>query len=132
VPTISGFNHVSFSVTDPARSSAWYQEVLGFAHHSDVEGRTFRRIRLRHPDSGITLTLTGHGQGSGDSFDELRTGLDHLAFSVGEGEIDEWKRRFEALGVDHSEVRTPGNGGGAITLRDPDNIQLEVFASPVT
>ncbi len=127
--SISGFNHVSFSVTDPVRSAAWYQEVLGFARHGDGEGKGFRRIRLCHPDSGVTVTLTGHRSGTGDAFSELRTGLDHLAFTV-EGELEEWKQRFEEGGVDHSEIRVLGNGSRAITLRDPDNIQLEVFATP--
>ena len=128
--SIQGFNHVSFSVRDAGLSAAWYQDVLGFAHHSDVQGPTFRRVRLRHPDSGVTVTLTAHELGSGDAFSELRTGLDHLAFSVGDGEIEEWKRRFEEKGVVHSEIRETGPGGGIITLRDPDDIQLEVVAAP--
>ncbi len=132
MPSIRWFHHVSFTVNDPAKSAAWYQDVLGFAHGSNVEGKGFHRIRLHHPDSGITVTLTGHEQGSGDRFSELRTGLDHLAFSVAGGveELEEWKRRFRERGVDHSEIRTTPTGGGVITLRDPDNIQLEVFAAP--
>ncbi len=130
MPDITGFSHVSFTVSDRGRSAAWYQDVLGFAHHSDVEGSTFRRIRLRHPDGGLVVTLTGHERGSGDSFSELRTGLDHVAFAVADGEIESWKRRFEQRGVEHSEIRGSGNGGGIIALRDPDNIQLEVFAAP--
>ena len=130
MPSIVGFNHVSFSVTDPDRSAAWYQDVLGFVRHGDGQRKEFRRIRLYQPGSGVTLTLTGHERGTGDAFDELRTGLDHLAFSVGPGEIEEWKRRFEERGVDHTEIRPMQDGGGAITLRDPDNIQLEVFAPP--
>lgn len=127
---IKGVHHISFSVNDLDRSAAWYQDVLGFAHHSDVEGTTFRRIRLRHPDGGLIVTLTGHERGSDDPFSELRTGLDHVAFAVGDGEIAAWKRRFEERGVEHSEIRANGTGGGTITLRDPDNIQLEVFAAP--
>lgn len=131
MPTISGFNHISLSVTDPERSAAWYEDVLGFTRHgAGGKAATFRRIRMFQPTSGVTLTLTGHDSGSGDAFSELRTGLDHLAFTIGDGAIGEWKRRFEELGVKHSEIRVLGNGGGAITLRDPDNIQLEVFTPP--
>jgi glyoxylase I family protein len=50
--------------------------------------------------------------------------------SGGVDDLEEWKRRFEDRGVDHSEIRRTPNGGGVITLRDPDNIQLEVFAPP--
>ena len=132
MPSIQGFHHVSFSVNDPAKSAAWYEDVLGFAHDADVEGSGFRRIRLRHPASGVTVTLTGHERGSGDPFSELRTGLDHLAFSIAGGvdELKECKRWFEERDVDHSEIRTTPTGGAIITLRDPDNIQLEVFAAP--
>ncbi len=28
MPSISGFHHLSFSVTDLGRSAAWYQDVL--------------------------------------------------------------------------------------------------------
>lgn len=130
MPSISGVHHVSFSVNDPSASAAWYQDVLGFAHHSDVQGETFGRIRLRQPDGGLIVTLTHHQEGSGDRFSELRTGLDHLSFHVADGDIASWKRRFEERGVDHSDIRVNGAGGGSITLRDPDNIQLEVFSAP--
>ena len=131
MPSINGFHHVSFSVSDLGRSAAWYQDVLGFGHDSDVEGEGFRRVRLRHPDAGITVTLTQHQQGGGERFSELRTGLDHLAFSVGGADdVEEWKRRFEERGVDHSEIKTRPGGAAIITVRDPDNIQLEVFGAP--
>jgi glyoxylase I family protein len=130
VPPITGFHHVSFSVNDVDRSARWYGDVLGFEIVLDNRGPHFRRVRLRHPDCGITVTLTGHHRGSGDRFSEVRTGLDHLAFSVASGDIEAWKRRFEEHGVEHSEIRSFADGGGIITLRDPDNIQLEVFAPP--
>ena len=132
MPSISGVHHVSFTVKDPQASEAWYHDVLGFAHHSDVQGETFQRIRLRQPDGGLIVTLTGHQQGSGDRFSELRTGLDHLSFHVADGDIATGKRRFEELGADHSDIRGNGAGGGSITLRDPDNIQLELFSAPAT
>ena len=128
---ISGYSHLSFSVTDVAASAAWYGEVLGFAVTAELEGGRFRRTRMRHPEAGITLTLTEHRAGAGEPFDEQRTGLDHVAFAVPTvTDIEAFKRRFEQLGVHHSDVRAVGNDGrgAAITLRDPDNIQLEVFA----
>ena len=131
MPTITGFHHASFTVSDREKSVVWYQEVLGFERHSEVEGKTFRRTRMRHPDSGITVTLTEHEQGSGGRFDERRIGLDHLALAVRNlDDLKAWKRRFEERGVDHSEVKETGPGASMITLRDPDNIQLEVFSTP--
>jgi catechol 2,3-dioxygenase-like lactoylglutathione lyase family enzyme len=130
VTSISGFNHISLSVRDPAASAAWYRDVLGFEQHSEGQAATFRRIRMRHPASGVTLTLTGHEQATGEAFSELHAGLDHLAFTVGDGEIEAWKRRFEDAGVVHSDIRVTGTGGGIIALRDLDDIQLEVVAAP--
>jgi glyoxylase I family protein len=133
MPTITGFHHASFTVSDREKSVVWYQEVLGFERHSEVEGKTFRRTRMRHPDSGITVTLTehDHGSGSGGRFDERRIGLDHLALAVRDlDDLKAWKRRFEERGVDHSEIKETGLGASMITLRDPDNIQLEVFSTP--
>jgi glyoxylase I family protein len=131
VPSIAGFSHLSLTVTDLDRSTEWYGDVLGFGVHSHVEGNGFRRNRLRHPDAQITLTLTDHDAGSDDPFDERRTGMDHVSFAVGSMEdLLQFKARFEEHGVHHSDVKPTGSGaGGMIAFRDPDNIQLEVFAA---
>ncbi len=130
MPDIKGFHHVSLSVTDVDKSAAWYGEVLNFEVVTTVEGEGFRRSRMRASASGLVLTLTQHEAKDGEPFDERRTGLDHAAFVVDNQDLDEWKARFEELDVDHSEVKTTPAGGSMITLRDPDNIQLEVFATP--
>ncbi len=131
MPSITGLHHISFTVRDLGTSVAWYQDVLGFEHDTDVEREEFRRTRLRHPGAGVTVTLTAHRSAPDDAFSELRAGLDHLAFSVGGvDEIEAWKQRFEERGVDHSEIKRTPIGAAIITLRDPDNIQLEVFAAP--
>ena len=131
MPTIAGFSHLSFTVTDLERSTEWYREILGFDLDSEVKGDTFRRNRMRHPHAGITLTLTQHDAGSGDPFDERRTGMDHLALAVPTmDDVLGFKERFEREGIVHSAIRATVSGaGGAITFRDPDNIQLEVFAA---
>jgi glyoxylase I family protein len=130
MPSIKGFHHVSFTVSDREKSVAWYQEVMGFERHSEVEADTFTRTRLRQPESGIVITFTEHAQGAGDRFAETRTGLDHLSLQVPSVEdLRDWKRRFEEHGVDHSEIKEPGPGVAMITFRDPDNIQLELFAA---
>ena len=125
---ILGYHHVSLSVTDLGKSAEWYRKTLRFETDAEIEGTGFRRTRLRAPGSGVTLTLTSHEQQSGERFDERRAGIDHVAFNVGGTEdVQELKRRFEQLGVDHSEVKQASSGAAMITLRDPDNIQLEVF-----
>lgn len=54
-------------------------------------------------------------------------GMDHVALQVASAhEVRTLKDRFAQLGVEHSEVKE-SNGNAMITLRDPDNIQIEVF-----
>lgn len=129
MPTITGIHHVSLTVTDLARSVAWYTDVLGFAVDADVEGDTFRRTRLRHPDAPLVLTLTRHSAGTSEPFAETRPGLDHLALQApGLTDVEEWQRHLDERGVAHSPIKRRSGEVAIITLRDPDNIQLEIFA----
>lgn len=131
MPTLSAYSHLGLSVTDLEVSSDWYCDILGFEVTARVEGDGFLRHRLRQPDAGITLTLTAHEANEGDTFDETRTGMDHVSFVVPSvDDIHAFKERFQEKGVEHSDVKaTAGGAGGMITFRDPDNIQLEVFAA---
>jgi glyoxylase I family protein len=128
VPSMDGFHHVSLTVTDLARSVAWYTQVLGFSVHADIQGPSFRRTRICHPDADITITLTRHDAGSGDPFQETRTGMDHLAFLVSDvAEVEAWARRFQEHGVEHSEIKREPGDVARMFFRDPDHIQLEVM-----
>ena len=81
--------------------------------------------------------------GSQDAADELRAGLDHYALHVPElADLDEWAAHLDALEVPHSGIKRT-DYAARITLRDPDNIQLELdwpklnfwvgrFAAPVS
>jgi catechol 2,3-dioxygenase-like lactoylglutathione lyase family enzyme len=55
-------------------------------------------------------------------------GLDHLAIRVPDrSALESWVRHFDALGIEHSGVKEE-NGGPLVVFRDPDNIQLELWA----
>ena len=125
---VIGYHHLSLSVSDLDKSTEWYQQVLGLDVAAQIEGEGFRRTRLRAPGSGVTLTLTRHEQQSGETFDERRPGMDHVALQVSSAdEVKALKDRFAELGVNHSQVKASSGGTAMITLRDPDNIQVEVF-----
>jgi len=130
MPEISGYHHVALTVTDIDKSAGWYTDVLGFRKFRDFERDGFRKVLVVHPASGTAFGLTDHGaRGSGDAFSEFRTGLDHLAFSVADRTaLDAWQARLDELGVDHSEIK-PSAAGDVIVFRDPDNVQLEVYAA---
>ena len=124
---VVGYHHLSLSVSDLYKSTEWYQQVLGLDVAAQIDGEGFRRTRLRAPGSGVTLTLTRHDEQSGETFSERRPGMDHVALQVSSAdEVKTLKDRFEQLGVNHSDVKG-SNGTAMITLRDPDNIQIEVF-----
>jgi glyoxylase I family protein len=94
-----------------------------------------RKVFLRHADLPVRLGLTEHRDGDRGRFDETRAGPDHLASAVADrAELDAWAVRLAATGVPHSAV-APANSipsAAVPVFRDPDNIQLELFADPST
>lgn len=133
MPSITGYDHLSLTVRDTARSTSWYTDVLGFTKVREVNGADFERVILLHAQAGVALGLTRHGpHGSHDPFSEFRAGMDHVAFGVSSrSDLEAWKARLAELGVEHSEVKESPTGW-VITLRDPDNIQLELRAEATT
>jgi glyoxylase I family protein len=123
------FLHLSLSVSNLGRSTEWYQDVLGLEIAGEVTGRDFRRRRLKAANGDVVVALTCHDQRWSDRFDEHRYGMDHVAFLLeGSGAVERLHARCAQLGVNTSEVKIVDTGLAMITLRDPDNIQLEVFA----
>lgn len=130
--TWSGYHHVTINVRDVAASEHWYREVLGFTRLTEYRTDAFERVILRAPNGAGTLGINRHAAPQGEPFDERRTGLDHLAFQAPDREaLEAWLQRFETLGVTHSEIKPAAVPGAfLIVFRDPDNIQLELFAPP--
>jgi glyoxylase I family protein len=61
---------------------------------------------------------------------ELRPGLDHLAFACADrSELESWKQRLGELGIPNGGIVEAPYGSG-LSFRDPDNIPLEFFAPP--
>ena len=132
---ITGIHHFGLTVRDADASAAWYEEVLGFQRAGEFEAPdgARRKVFLQHDGLQVRLGLTQHRHGSQDPFDETRTGLDHLAFSVaGREELEAWAERLSDAAVAHSAIAGANSVPGAAVLvfRDPDNIQLELFADP--
>jgi glyoxylase I family protein len=127
-PAFLGVTYVGLSVRDLPRSAAWYREVLGLEIKRENIGGSawpadWDEVLLRHPDSGLLIGLLQHPSNLGDAFSEFQTGLDHLELEVAsQDELDVWRHRLDSLGVSHS-----GAHNHIVTLRDPDNIQLELF-----
>ncbi len=131
MPAITGRTEIALSVRDIEASAGWYQRLLNLEQRYDFTGDDglMRYICLIEPQTEFTLCLVGHAANTGDAFDDVATGLDHLEFLVAErADLDDWAARLDELGIEHSGVKdfdyTPNS---MVTFRDPDNIQLEFF-----
>jgi catechol 2,3-dioxygenase-like lactoylglutathione lyase family enzyme len=128
-------HHLGLTVADVDVSAAWYERVLGFRRTGgwdDPAGR-WRKAFLAHDGLRARLGLAQHTRSSADAFDETRTGLDHLAFGLADrAELDAWCEHLTAQGVPFSAPAASNSIAGAVVVvfRDPDNIQLELFADP--
>ncbi|MFN2568636.1 MAG: VOC family protein [Candidatus Dormibacteria bacterium] len=121
-----GFHHVNLSVRNCEASATWYADLLGLARVKEMEddGRRGAKIILMHWPSRMLLGFTSHQANAGEPFNEVRTGLDHLAFALADPQaLDRWRERLEAHGVSYSVSST----SPLITFRDLDNIQLQLY-----
>ena len=134
MPEITGYHHLSLTVRDVDVSERFYADVLGFVrvfNLEDTKGHGYKRV-MAHPGSRTILGFSVHQGNDGSAFSEFRTGLDHLALGVpSRAALDEWTARLDELGVEHSDVHAE-QFGEFISLRDPDGVQIELWADPGT
>jgi catechol 2,3-dioxygenase-like lactoylglutathione lyase family enzyme len=121
---VSGFHHVTLSVTDLPRARAFYEGVLGFEVDQDFPGD---KLRLRVGESRARLVLCPPpGTVDADRFSEYRIGLDHLSFGASLADIDRMADTLAAAGV-RADLSHDPLGTAVLCFRDPDNIALEFF-----
>jgi catechol 2,3-dioxygenase-like lactoylglutathione lyase family enzyme len=126
-PEINGFGHIDLTVTDAERSARWWEDVLGFQLVNVEETPDIRQWGVVH-SCGLAVIMVTHANPSSDRFDERSIGLDHFALRVPDrAALEAWARHLDDLGIPHSGVKEE-NGGPLIVFRDPDNIQLELYA----
>ncbi|MEQ3554344.1 VOC family protein [Pseudonocardia nematodicida] len=127
-----GLQHVAITVSDLERSTAWYTALFGAGPvlDEDEEGGRFHHTVFAL-DGGMLFGLHTHqGRESGETFDEQRTGLDHVGFAcASHAELERWAQKLTDLGIAHEGVKKAHYGSG-VSFRDPDNIALEFFAAP--
>jgi glyoxylase I family protein len=138
-PGFTGIHHLSLTVTDLEVSLAWYERVFG-TQRLDVKiphnGReeTGYSVLLPEPRSGLIFSLHTNTGNKGETFDEAHTGLDHVSFEVtGRSALQSWTAWLDELGVHHTGIvdETEPIPYSTVVFRDPDNIQLELYANPV-
>jgi glyoxylase I family protein len=127
---INGINHLALTVSDTARSRAFYEKYLGFNHLMDLGPKVLMAsgslILAINPPPDPAQALPN------DRFSESHLGLDHLSFGVASrADIEAAAAQFDADGVSHGTINDLGEYGLPIyvmSFRDPDNIQLELTA----
>ena len=134
--TPTGYAHVRLTVTDIERSRAFYDAVFGLpiAVELPPDADDAKREQLSFLFGGVIYrlgesSLLGLRPVAQDAFDEDRTGLDHVSFTVGSvADLDRAVEVLDGLGVAHEPVKDIG-AGHILEFRDPDGVALELFAA---
>ena len=132
-------HHIRLTVTDVARSQAFYTEVFGFQMampgppDEDPEGLVADALQ-----GGVVLINAGvmiglrpvDATNADDRFDPFRVGLDHLSFAVeSRDELDAAVRVYDERGIEHGPIReVPAMGLAFLAAFDPDGISVELTA----
>ncbi len=132
MPQVSTANlhHIALTVTSFEASLPWYERVFGIGYlmeeaHEGGVGKILADEQMR-----LLIVLHHHDANLGERFSERRTGLDHVGLSVpSRADLEAWQRHLRELGVAQSPIADRPYGS-VLVFRDPDNIQLELFAPP--
>ncbi|MGH2616429.1 MAG: VOC family protein, partial [Thermomicrobiales bacterium] len=130
----------AITVTDLDASIAWYERVFGIAFRMEVPHPGGTGKILADDGMNLVFALHRHEANDGERFAETRTGLDHVGLRVpSRADLETWQTHLDALGVrrslmaDRPCTQSPIEDrpfGSILVFRDPDNVQLELFAPP--
>ena len=133
---VTGFAHVRLTVTDIAKSRAFYDQLFGWdiAYEVPADADAATKHSLAFLFGGVIYSFPGGLFGlrpvapASDGFSEDRVGLDHLSLSVGsKADLDAAVATLDAMSVKHEQIKDIG-GVFILELRDPDGIALELYA----
>jgi len=131
-------HHIALTVTDLEASIPWYERVFGIAYRMEVPHTGGTGKLLGDAAWRFVIALHRHDANGGETFAETRTGLDHIGLAVPDrADLEAWQAHLDGLGIARAEVadrpctQSPIDDrpfGSILVFRDPDNIQLELFA----
>jgi glyoxylase I family protein len=135
-----GINHLALTVSDLARSTAFYDKVLGFLGYTRVEvpesTQTLMKTRLlawASPNGAVTMR-PAKGESAQKIHDRNAPGMNHLAFEA--ESRDDVERMAALLKEMGAQVLDPPAeypyfpGYYAVYFTDPDGIKLEFAFVP--
>jgi glyoxylase I family protein len=140
VPTLARLHHLALTVTDIDSSVRWYEDVFGIRFQVDVPHHAGVGKLLADDTHRLMIVLHHHDTNNGALFGETTTGLDHAGFIVSSrSDLEAWQNHLESKGVVRADIAdkpltqsaiADEPYGSVLVFRDPDNIQLELFAPP--
>jgi glyoxylase I family protein len=138
--TPARLHHLALTVTDVDASVRWYEAVFDIRFQMDAPHPGGLGKLLADDTHQLVIVLHHHDTNDGALFGETRTGLDHAGFVVSSrSDLEAWQDHLESNGVVRAEAadkpltQSPIADepyGSVLVFRDPDNIQLELFAPP--
>ena len=136
--TSNGYAHVRLTVTDIARSKAFYDRVFGWPTAVDASVAVGEPGVTEDPEQfygGVVYqtpqgTLFGLRPVGDRTFDSTTTGLDHVSFAVESREdLKAAITAFDEEGISHGEIiELAGAGIAILSFQDPDDINVELTA----
>ena len=105
----TGIDHILLNVTDPEKSAAFYEKILG-----PVTQRNNNRIWFQAGTGRIGLLKTPEG---------AKAGVNHYCVAVEKFDYDAVVKKLQAAGV----KLDPPEAAGAPDLRDPDGYRVQVM-----
>lgn len=136
----ASIHHIALTVTDLDASIRWYEQVFGVVYQMDAPHPGGVGKVLADESWQLVIVLHRHDTPARGPFTETQTGLDHVGFMVAlRVDLEAWQSHLEAQGVQRSPAadrpltQSPIADepyGSVLVFRDPDNIQLELFAPP--
>lgn len=138
---LQGFSHIGICVSDLERSTAFYEQVLGFSQVFSVDFGPELAATMES-DSGFTSRMLARddfkiellawrdtsAEGTGDRRPMTRLGVTHLAFRV-EAIDDLYDVAKRCGGAVHHQTRSDiGADVSVVYLTDPDGIRIECMA----
>ena len=135
-------HHLAVTVTDLDASVAWYGSIFDVHPVLDVPHPGGVGKILADSDRQLMIALHRHDANDRQHFSETATGLDHAGFAVPtRRDLEAWQTHLESNGVVRTEhadqplTQSPIADeayASVLVFRDPDNIQLELFAPAAT
>lgn len=138
--TPARLHHLALTVTDVDVSVGWYEAVFSVRFQMDAPHPGGVGKVLADDAHELMIVLHHHDTNDSGLFGETNTGLDHVGFVVPtRSDLAAWQDHLERHGVVRADVadkpltQSPIADepyGSVLVFRDPDNIQLELFAPP--